>query len=156
MAVPIQIKLDWKDRATVMRRLEMIAPGISVAMGKTAFRHAKKIATVAAQRAPVRTGRYRRSIHAAFLKDKPEDTRKGAGPFGRTQDPYAAGVYALFTWRWLEFGTVKMRAQPHLLPTYRAQRPTFRRAMKIALRKAVKDAMAGRAASIGDLRKEAA
>ncbi|WP_181182629.1 hypothetical protein [Mesorhizobium sp. B3-1-9] len=59
-----------------------------------------------------------------------------------TKDPNATGIFAEFIWRFLEFGTVKMAARPHIFPTYRAYRKKLRRRIAGAVNRAVRKAKA--------------
>jgi HK97 gp10 family phage protein len=66
----------------------------------------------------------------------------GRTPVGisATKDPNAWGIFADFKWRWLEFGTRKMRARPHIFPTYRAARKKIRRKIANAINKEIRKA----------------
>lgn len=91
-------------------------------------------------RAPVRTGKYRASIHADLLRNNPDKRNDVAS---RTKDVNAVGIYADFKWRFLEFGTVHSPGgQPHIFPTYRAAKKEIRRMIGKALNAEVKKAKA--------------
>ena len=135
------ISAKFENREKVMARLNAVLPATEKELAAAQMEAGRDLASAIRARAPVRTGAYRDSIEAARLVDMP---KKGRNAFvaGKTKDKNAVGIYGEFMWRWLEFGTVKQAAQPHILPTYRAKRKSIRRKMAAAVNKAVKKARA--------------
>lgn len=123
-----------------MRKLRAIVPEAEKELAKAQLEGAQELATRIKGRAPARTGDYRTSIQGDRLANRPKERAVGRGLKGQTKDPNATGVYAEFIWRFLEFGTVKMPARPHIFPTYRAYKKKLRRKMAGAVNKAVRKA----------------
>lgn len=125
-------------REALMAKLRKLAPEAELAAAEAQAKGAQELADAVRARAPVRTGHYKASIDAGLLAGR------GAGQhpvgIGQTKDPNAQGLFADFKWRWLEFGTRKMRARPHIFPTYRAMRKRIRRRIATAVNKAIKKA----------------
>lgn len=139
------VTAKWEKRDSVMARLMAIAPGVDVELAKVKIEGAQDIATTAAGFAPTETGRYRSSFRADLLKNVRDKAKRNIVA-GQTKDPTASAVLANYIWRFLEFGTVHMAAQPHIMPVYRAKRKTIRRKMHLAVNRAVRRAMKGQAA----------
>lgn len=132
-----RFQAKFENRASVMRRLDAIAPGARVAAGKAQAEAAATLAEAIRSKAPSDTGEYRASIEAAPLSSRPGGKSVG---IRQTKDQNAQGIFALYIWRFLEFGTVKMRARPHVFPTYRQRRKTIRAMISRAVNMAVKAA----------------
>lgn len=140
------IKAKMLGRAAVMRRLNHLVPEAEKQLADAQLEAAVDLADAIRPRAPVNDGEYRDSIRGGRLDDNP-----GAAPVGlrQTKDRNATGVFALFKWRWIEWGTKArfrkdgsssgvMPAHPHILPTFRAKRKVIRRKMANAVNKAVR------------------
>lgn len=131
-----------------MRRLRALVPAAEAELAKEQLEGAVELANRIKPRAPRNTGRYAASIQGDRLANRPGERRIGgkvkATGVGRqlsaTKDPNATGVFAEFIWRFLEFGTVKMAARPHIFPTFRAYRKKLRRRMANAVNRAVRKA----------------
>ena len=124
-----------------MRRLRAIVPEAEKELAKAQLEGAQELAVRIKPRAPgPRTGKYQASIQGDRLANRPKQRAVSKGLKGQTKDPNATGVFAEFIWRFLEFGTVKMTARPHIFPTYRAYRKRLRRKMATAVNKAVRKA----------------
>ena len=136
------IKAKILGREKVMRLLNQVVPEAEKELAKAQMEGAQQLANKIKPRAPgPRTGAYQASIQAARLTDRPKERAVGGGAANaNTKDPNAAGVFADYIWRFLEFGTVKMAKRPHIFPTYRQEKPKIRRKMAAAVRKAVKKA----------------
>lgn len=139
------IKANWENRDAVMARLRAIAPAAERNLAVAQMQAGKMLVERIRPRAPVRSGRYRRSLKARRLADSPGAQGKVVG-IRPTKDPNAVGIFGLFIWRFLEFGTVKQRAHPHIFPTYRGARKEIRRLMANAVNKAVRGEKARMAA----------
>ena len=135
------ITAKFENREKVMARLNAVLPEVEKELAAVQLEVGNDLADRIAARAPVRTGRYRDSIKAARLQDMPKQGRNAAVA-ASTKDKNAVGIYAEFIWKFLEFGTIKAPAQPHILPTYRGQKRTIRRKMAAVVNKAVRKARA--------------
>lgn len=134
----MRVKAKWRGREATMRRLNKLLPDTEKELAEAQLDAGNNLALKIENRAPLgETGDYRASIHAARLRDKPGQSIAGLTP---TKDKNAVGIFAEFIWRFLEFGTVKMAARPHIMPTYRAERKRIRRKMAGAVNKAVREA----------------
>jgi HK97 gp10 family phage protein len=144
----VRVRAKFEGRAKVMARLRNIVPGAEANLAVAQLEAAKELASAIRTRAPVDTGTYRNSIQGDRLASRPAGRRVGgrlkATRVGKelsaTKDPNATGIFAEYIWRFLEFGTVKMAARPHIFPTYRAMKPRIRRKMAGAVNKAVRKA----------------
>lgn len=144
----MRIKATVLGRDEVMRRLRAVVPEAEKELAKAQLEGAQELANRIKGRAPRETGRYQASIEADRLANRPGQRRVGGKvkstttgkALGATKDPNATGIFAEYIWRFLEFGTVKMGARPHIFPTFRAYRKRLRRKMAGAVNKAVKKA----------------
>ena len=98
-------KAKFEGRDKVMARLRKLVPNAERELAEAQLDSAVQLAQAIAARAPVRTGRYRASIHGARLSGHKKGQGVGIGLRGGTKDKNATGVFALFYWRFLEFGT---------------------------------------------------
>ncbi|NTI74887.1 HK97 gp10 family phage protein [Rhizobium rhizogenes] len=158
------LKTIVQGRAKLTRDLQAIVPNAlkyaAEANLQIVEQAAEKISDVAPRGA---TLEYAESIEGDFLKNKPEAKSFRDNP---TKDKDAAGLFAPFIWRFLEFGTaphntapgggtVKGRsdavqgkghlhpgtpAQPHIWPTWRAFQATANRIKRNAINKAFRQA----------------
>ncbi|RWX28955.1 HK97 gp10 family phage protein [Rhizobium leguminosarum] len=156
---------DLKGREALMRRLNKLAPNVEKYAADAKYEAAQELAEAIRANAPRgATLEYAESIDGDFLKNRPHQERVGIQD---TKDPSAAGIFAEFVWRFLEFGTAPHNtakgggtvrgkkqaaagqgqmhpgttAQPHIFPTYRAQKPKIRKKILAAVNKAVREAM---------------
>lgn len=134
------VRAKFLGRDAVMRRLRKLVPDAEPDLAKAQMDAAEELAAAIRPRAPERTGEYRNSIDAGRLS---EIAGYAKSNLRATKDPNATGIFALFTWRWLEFGTRYAKAQPHIFPTYRAMRRRIRRKIAGAMNKAVRRARKG-------------
>jgi HK97 gp10 family phage protein len=140
------IRLEGREK--VMAKLRALVPSAEKEMGLAmlAAGHmlADKIRAVAPIDDPADTpgrppGRYRNSIRAAKLADE------GTGGATRlastaTKDKNAVGIYGEYVWRFLEFGTSRTVAQPHVFPIFRANKKMIRQHVNAALKRSIKRA----------------
>jgi HK97 gp10 family phage protein len=131
------IKAELKNRAALTERLNKLVPNADAELAKAQLAAGIELADDIRARAPVRRGDYRASIHAARMDEV--TTGRGNSAFGKTKDPNAVGIYAWFVWRFIEFGTVKTPAHPHVLPTYRASRKKIKAQIRAALKRAIQE-----------------
>lgn len=157
------LKVKVQGRAQLTRDLKAIVPNALKYAADANLRiveeAAEKIRDVAPRGA---TLEYAESIEGDFLKNKPDAKSFSDNP---TKDPDAAGLFANWIWRFLEFGTaphntalgggtVKGRsdalqgngnlhpgtpAQPHIFPTWRAFQATANRIKRNAINKAFRE-----------------
>jgi HK97 gp10 family phage protein len=122
-----------------MRRLRKLVPEAEQQVADAQIEVAQELASAIENVAPLgETGDYRASIVGVKLSSRPAG--RALVGVGQTKDPNATGIFAEFIWRFLEFGTVKMSARPHIFPTYRANRKRIRRKVAGAVNKAVRKA----------------
>lgn len=132
------IKAKFLGREAVMKKLNAMLPDAEHELAQAQMDVAREAASRIAARAPVgATGDYKASIQADRIGNRPHQELMG---IRETKDKNATAVFAKFTWRFLEFGTVNMTARPHIFPTWRAYRKTARRKMAAAVNKAVRRA----------------
>ena len=154
---------ELKGREALMNRLNQLAPNIEKYAADAKLKAAEELAEAISQRAPAgATLEYMESFEGAPLSSRPVQEQVGTT---KTKDPSAAGVFAEFIWRFLEFGTAPhnvakgggtkagmkqlaagggiqhpgSRAQPHIFPTYRAMKPKIRKMILAAVNKGIRD-----------------
>lgn len=159
------ITAELKGRDALMRRLSQLAPNVEKYAAVAKLEAAKDVAEAIQVRAPRgATLEYAESIEADRLSSRPQQEVVGSTA---TKDPSAAGVFAEYIWRFLEFGTAPhstakgggtvlgkklaaasgaglhpgTSAQPHIFPTYRAMKPEIKKRIRAAVNKAVREAM---------------
>lgn len=143
-----------KDR--LRERLNALAPGTNEAINAANEKNAMELATAIKAAAPRDTGEYADSITAKPVDDGAEradqairttfravlsrGVRRGqsVSRTARAVDTLAWGIFALYIWQYLEFGTQKQAGQPHIFPLYRAYRKRFRGRVTRGVNKAVK------------------
>lgn len=151
-----------------MRLADRYIPRLQDELATAQEEAAKELAAAIQARAPRHTGEYADSIVAAKLDGRNADLKQvGINP---TKDKNAWGIFALYIWRFLEFGTKASPARPsrrnfsfrrlfvstkayrahaatpaipHIFPTYRAMRKTIRRKITQAINRATKQARKG-------------
>lgn len=135
------IKAKFLGREAVMKKLNAMLPDAERELAQAQMDVGQEAAGRIAQRSRSMvggSGEYHNSIKADRLSNRPKNEL--IGPIRETKDKNAVGIFAKFTWRWLEHGTVNMTARPHIFPTWRAYRKTARRKMAAAVNKAVRKA----------------
>jgi HK97 gp10 family phage protein len=140
----VKVKAKFIGREALHARLRQLVPDAEKELAQAQLDVAVELANRIKPRAPgPRTGQYQASIQGDRLANRPGKRAVGKGLKGQTKDPNATGVFAEYIWRFLEWGTVKMSAKPHIFPTYRAYRKKLRRKMANAVNKAVRKAKKG-------------
>lgn len=132
------ITAKWENRDAVMARLRDIVPAAEKQLAVAQMEAGKMLVSRIRPRAPRRRGKYARSLKAMRIADAGKGAQAHLKGISATKDPNAVGLFGLFIWRFLEFGTVKNRAQPHIFPTYRGARKEIRRLMANAVNRAVR------------------
>lgn len=119
MAKKIRIKIEGIDEATknINRINEEAKKAIKEEVGSSILR----IQDSAKERVPVDTGALRNSIIVNFYGEMSAESV--------AKMPYAEAV---------EFGTIKMAAQPYMTPAAEEERPKFKQALEKALRENLK------------------
>jgi len=135
----VRVRAKIEGRAALYRRLNRLLPDTEKEVAEAQLEAAQDLAVAIERVAPLgETGEYRASIEGAKLSGRTAGRSKVR--VGTSKDPNATGIFAEFIWRFLEFGTVKMAAQPHVFPTYRANKKRIRRKVAGAVNKAVRKA----------------
>jgi HK97 gp10 family phage protein len=153
------VTAELKGREALMRRLNQLAPNVEKYSAEAKLDIAKDAANQIANAAPRSTGEYAASIEADLIANRPDQKQVG---INNTKDPSAAGVYADYIWRFLEFGTAPHNtapggsnksysgpvnlhpgtpARPHVFTAWRAMKKKARRKLLAAVNKAVREAM---------------
>lgn len=140
-----------KDR--LRQKLNALVPGINDAINAANQKSATELASAVKAVAPVGpTGEYKASINAKPVSDTAgradqaiRTTTRVRGRFGRVRtvgaratETLAWGLFANYIWRYLEFGTRKMTARPHIMGTYRSLRKRFKGRLARGVNKRIK------------------
>jgi HK97 gp10 family phage protein len=133
----MRVRAKWLGREATMAKLNRLVPNAEKEVAEAQLDAAREVAGRIAARAPAATGAYRSSIQGDRIASRPAK-QSAIGLRGRTTDRNATGVFAEFIWRFLEFGTVKMPARPHIYPTWRAYKKRARRKVATAVNRAVR------------------
>lgn len=150
------IRMRLVGRERLMRRLKLFVGDLEEELRGVKLESMQEIAAKMASRAPVDTGAYRDSIEAGFVRDNPQ-AKIGPGK-RRSKDPDEVGIYGEFIWRFLEFGTEEYtaggqfagatvpakKAQPHIMPTWRANRDGAKKKVRKVINRLVRESNAGR------------
>jgi len=138
-------------REALNKRLRQLAPEAEKQAEVAKLEIAQDLATAVKARAPHgASDDYADSIQAGYLRNNPNV--KDLAGIRLSKDPDAAGIFARFIWRFLEFGTAPhinagkfagtkhpgTAAQPHIFPTWRAMRRKAKRKIAGAINKAVR------------------
>ncbi|MBD9636086.1 HK97 gp10 family phage protein [Ensifer sp. ENS07] len=159
------LKTKIIGREALSKRLNEIAPNVEKYAAAEKLKIAEEVAERISTRAPTgATLEYMHSFEGARLADHPDKKPVGTNP---SKDPSAAGVFASFLWRWLEFGTAPHNtaagggtalgqathtegggtqhpgtaAQPHIFPSWREMRAKAKKRIQAAVNKGVREAM---------------
>lgn len=124
MADGISMKSPKLD--ATMRRLRRIVPEADAAIDAANQKTAEELAALAKSAAPKRSGDLADSIRAEAVND------------GGTR---GWGVFAIWRWFFIEFGTVNHRAQPFLFPVYRLLKKRHIGRIRRGVNKAIKTAL---------------
>jgi HK97 gp10 family phage protein len=159
------LKATVVGRAALTAKLDAIAPAATKYANEVKLQIAQEAADKMRAAAPRgATLEYAESIEGDFLK-----AHTGAKQIGiqNTKDPDAAGIFANFIWRFLEFGTAPhntakgggtvagkkaaaagnghlhpgTKAQPHIFYVWRAMRKSAKQRIQAAVRKGAREAM---------------
>lgn len=143
-------------RERLMRRLRLFVKDLDKELRDVKLEAMKEVAAKIASRAPVDTGEYRDGIEAGLVRDNPRAmTRPG---YQKSKDPDEVAIYGEFIWRFLEYGTAEhvaggmfegaiipaTKPQPHVMPTWRANRAAAKKKVRKVVNRLVKESNAGR------------
>jgi hypothetical protein len=161
------LKAQMLGRDKLEAKLNAIAPKAAVYAAAAKLQIAEDAASKIAQGAPRgATLEYAESIEGDFLKNRPKQSQVGIRD---TKDLDAAGIFAPFIWRFLEWGTAPhntvkgggtkvgqrqtraqgaqmhpgTRAQPHIFNVWRSMRAGAKKKIQAAVNKAVREVMKG-------------
>lgn len=154
----ISVKVRGLERS--LTKLRAIAPGLDEAVVPALEKSALEVVELSQKVAPKRTGRYARSINAKRIDGTATaQNRNYVSPMtgkrvsrnatfkklsvteNSVEASAAYGVFAAWIWHFLEFGTLKRAATPHLFPSYRLLRKRIVGRTRRAMGKAIKDAL---------------
>lgn len=134
------LKAELKGRAKLERELDALDPEITKELAVAELDAGEMLVERIQLRAPFKTGQYMQSIEAKRLSAVSAQQRSKNVIAAQTKDKNAVAIVADFYWRFLEFGTRKAPAQPHIFPTYRASRKEIRRIIATVVNRGVKRA----------------
>jgi hypothetical protein len=159
------LKAKVLGREALTAKLAAIAPAATKYANEVKLQIAQEAAEKMRERAPRGAEHfYAETIEGDFIKNRPNQRQVG---IENTKDPDAAGIFAEWIWRFLEFGTAPhstarkggtvkgkkeaasgggyphpgSRAFPHIFPTWRAMRKKAKQRIQAAVRKGVREAM---------------
>lgn len=158
------LKAKVLGREALTRRLAQLAPNVEKYTAVAKLDAAVDLADAIRPLAPTgATLDYMESIEGDVIARRPDQKQVG---IAASKDPDATGLFAKFTWAWLEFGTAPHStakgggtvagkaaatsmhpgtpAQPHIFPTYRAMRKKIKKRITAAVNKAVREAQKSR------------
>jgi len=118
-----------RSRANVKRRLKAIYEQSRAEMQAVFEAEADRLTAMQRRFVPVDQGDTLASIRTA------------AAEGGKIGVKVIAGSRKAFQAPWIEFGTIKMAAQPFFFPPYRILRPSIKRAVRKGQKKAIKKAL---------------
>lgn len=147
------VRMHVRGKERLFAKLRAMDDAIESEVADAALKGAEEIADMAqrlAPRNPATASEYWRSINArpvlhisgadnalgqgARLQARPGEAKRDVMSRGVA----AAGVFASWRWRFVEFGTRNNPAYPHLIPSYRALRRRINSRMARAINKAMK------------------
>jgi len=164
----MRARITPMSRDAVMKRLRELVPAAEARAAEAIEKGTKELAGAIRSRAPRQYGDFEGSIQADLLANRPDKKAVGITP---TKDPNAWGVFAKWTWRFLEFGTrphtIKAKstsdlvffahgqkivtqqvqhpgtkAKNFIFPTYRQYKKRIKRRVAAAINKSIKQAKA--------------
>lgn len=125
-----------KERA--FAKLKALDDSIEQELAEATLKSAQDVADMAGRLAPknpATKSEYWRSIKARNLL---HIDRQYQGQTYTSRAVGAAGIFASWRWRFVEFGTVNNMAWPHIMPSYRALKKRTKSRISRAINKAVK------------------
>lgn len=133
MVADVKFKIRNKDR--LHRKLSKLVDGFDQQVEADMKKGAEELAVAVKGYAPVKTGEYRDSIVAKPVTQFDQHSSTG---ITRVVEARAWGLYANDIWRFLEFGTQKMRSRPHIFGLFRLMRRRIRGRISRGINKKVK------------------
>lgn len=145
--MPTQARFDSQAERRLRRKLEQMPETVRAAMAGALEQGANEIADMARRLAPRRD-----NVLADSIEVKPSEQARRRGRFGsgETLTATRGSVKAEFGLSWmvsvsarhakhLEFGTVKMTAQPYFFPSYRALKRRAKSRVSRAMGRAIRE-----------------
>lgn len=158
MADGVEVKVRGLE--TSLAKLRRVAPALDAHLETPLRKSAEEVADLASRGAPRDTGKYAASIRAAPVDGEATfQDRNYVSPItGKRVSRFspvkklnvsettvsasaAYGVFAEWIWHFLEFGTIKRPATPHLFPAFRILKKRITGRMRRAMNKAIREAM---------------
>ncbi|MEM6381087.1 MAG: HK97-gp10 family putative phage morphogenesis protein [Pseudomonadota bacterium] len=127
-----------RNKERLFNKLRAMDDAMEADLAKASLKGAEEVAGMAARLAPknpATKSEYHKSIVARQLLHR---DRRHQGQAYMSRAVGAAGVFASWRWRFVEYGTVNNMAWPHLMPAYRTLRKRIRSRMARAISKAAK------------------
>lgn len=123
--------------ARLKRRLAKVPSQVRAAAAAEALLQARALGQAIQRVAPADIGKLRQSVRIEGGRFGDRFYVKAGGQM--TTRPVREGVSATYDYALgVEFGTVKMKAQPFFYPTYRTNRKQMRRSIENVIRKAAR------------------
>lgn len=117
-----------KDR--LREKLNRLVPGVNEAISEANEKSATEMVAAMRAAAPEVTGDYKEHLNARPVQDGEirgtQRVRGGGRIQFRAVNALAWGIFAIFWWKSLEFGSRGKGARPHIFPIYRAYRKRIR------------------------------
>lgn len=147
----MSVKYVVRNKEKLFRKLKQMDDQIEKEVQAAALKGAEEVAAMAANLAPKNPATP--SDYAGSINAKPVTTISGnvfnsaigagkikarKGQRAITDGQAAAGVFAKFVWRFIEYGTINNPPYPHMTVAYRALKKRIQGRMSRAIGKAVK------------------
>lgn len=132
------VTMHVRNKERLFNKLRAMDDAMEADLAKASLKGAEEVAGMAARLAPknpATKSEYHKSIVARQLLHR---DRRHQGQAYMSRAVGAAGVFASWRWRFVEYGTVNNMAWPHLMPAYRTLRKRIRSRMARAISKAAK------------------
>ncbi len=125
-------------RAALSEKLKALPEAVKTEIRAALATSAQEIVALAKRLVPVGTGALRDSIGWTFGKAPEGSMVLAEANFGDLSVTVFAGNHKAFYARWVEFGTVKMKAEPYFFVSYRTVRKRAKSRISRATTKAAK------------------
>lgn len=146
------VRMHVRNKERLFAKLRAMDDEIEKDLAAATLKSAEEVAAMAARLAPknpATKSEYYKSIVGRQLLHRDGNSlsgsarnqvvrRREAGKNVLMRGVGAAGVFASWRWRFVEYGTVNNMAWPHLMPAYRSMKKRIRSRMSRAINKATK------------------
>lgn len=132
------VRMHVRNKERLFAKLRAMDDEIEKDLAAATLKSAEEVAAMAGRLAPknpATKSEYYRSIVGRQLLHR---DRGYQGQTYTSRAVGAAGVFASWRWRFVEYGTVNNMAWPHLMPAYRSMKKLIRSRMSRAINKATK------------------